>query len=316
MRKRYKPGSTFKTIVPCLLAVAMAAMLMPREWTSGLMSLVQVIVPFQDASTRAATAVRGSFEEAPVPVSGDRYDELARQKEALEHQVAALSVRVEDLRDEVEVLTGTRLWEVNGQRIGATGRLIPSRVITPDLLVWHSSRLLNAGTLQGVKPGAPVMSQYFEIDHGEASGARDGLAILLREVLLGYIEQAGTHTSRARLLSDIGAERKVRIGRRTDDGFTVVDRFFWMVGLGHGRMEIRDVEYRDIEEGLIAVGDVVLSAQSDETDTAGLPAAMKIGDVTDIRTDLENPLLSILTVQSPLEAEPLSRVYIYDPDAE
>ncbi len=291
-------------------------MLVPREWTSGLISLVQVIVPFQDASTRAATAVRGSFEAALPPVSGELHDQLAREKAALEHQVAALSVRLKELRDEVEVLAGTRLWEVDGQRIGARGRLIPGRVITSDLLPWHSSRLLNAGTLQGVKPGAPVVSQYFELHHGEASGARDGLAILLREVLLGYIEDAGTHTSHAKLLSDISVERKVRIGRRTDDGFTVTGGFFWMVGRGRGRMEIHDVEYRDIEDGIIAVGDVVLSARSSETDTAGLPAPMKIGEITDARTDRENPLLSILTVQSPLAAEPLSRVYIYDPDTE
>ncbi|UCC32206.1 MAG: rod shape-determining protein MreC [Phycisphaerales bacterium] len=243
-------------------------------------------------------------------VSRASYEALAREKAALEHQVAALTVRVEQLEEEAGILAATRLWEVDGQRIGTEGRLIPARVITADLLPWRSSRLINAGSLQGVRRGSAVVSRYFAIDRGEADGVRDGMAILLREVFVGLIdEQTGTHTSRVKLLSDVSVEMKVRIGRFTDAGFTALDRHFWLMGRGGGVMEIRDVQRRDVDDGVVKIGDVVLSALV----SGLLPVAMTVGEVVDIKPDRDNPLLAILTIKSSVDEDSLHRVYVYDP---
>ena len=134
-------------------------------------------------------------------------------KAALAHQVAALTIRVAELEREVGILTATRLWDVDGARLGASGQLIPAGVVTGDLLPWRSSSLINAGTLQGVRPGAAVTSCHFTVNRGTDDSVRNGLAILLGETLIGWVEQAGTHTARVKLLTAPSVAMKVRIGR-------------------------------------------------------------------------------------------------------
>lgn len=313
MRRRQKAFHSKRTLIVSLLAVSALTLLLPREWTGGLISLVQVIVPFQDATVTAVESVGRAVEWGGGAVSRAEHEALAREKAAREHQVAALTVRVKELEEEAGILAATRLWEVDGRRIGAEGRLIPARVITPDLLSWRSSRLINAGSLQGVRRGSAVVSRYFTIDRGETDGVRSGMAILLREALVGLIdEQTGTHTSRVKLLSDVSVEMKVRIGRFTDAGFTAIDRYFWLMGRGGGVMEILDVQRRDVDDGVVKIGDVVLS-----TPVGGLlPVAMTIGEVMEIKPDRDNPLLAILTIKGSVDEESLHRVYVYDPDSQ
>jgi cell shape-determining protein MreC len=311
MRSRQRTLPPKKTLVICLLAIPVLTLILPGEWTGGVVSLVQVLVPFQDAAATGAESLSRAVGSEGGEVPMDRYEALARKKAALEHQVSALSFRVAELEEEVQVLAATRLWEVDGQRIGARGRLIPARVITADLLPWRSSRLINAGSLQGVHRGSAVVSRYFTIDRGEEDGVLDGMAILLREEFIGVVDkQTGTHTSRVKLLSDVSTEMKVRIGRFTDAGFTTLDRNFWLKGRGSGVMEIGDVEQRDVEQGVVQVGDVVLAAPI----SGRLPGALTVGRVVNIRPDRDNPLLAILTVKSSVDEESLHRVYVYDPD--
>ena len=309
-----------QAIVPILIVLTIVAFMLPREWTGGLMSLMQVLVPFQHAATGAVEMIDDT-EAHEEPVSGATYRSLSIEKAALEHQVASLVSRVTELESEVELLQGTRLWDAQGGRLGARGLLIPARVVTDDLLSWRASRLINVGTLQGVERGSVVTSHYFSIDRGEAGGVRSGLAILLKEVFIGIVEQAGTHTARVKLLSDPSVEMKVRIGRLRDEGFVPLDRYFWLKGRGRGVMEIRDVHRRDTRPAvdttgnevgppMIQVGDVVLSDPMSDL----LPASMTVGRIARIEADLKNPLLCILQVESAMDVASLRRVYVYDPD--
>jgi hypothetical protein len=77
-------------------------------------------------------------------------------------------------------------------------------------------------------------------------------------------------------------------------------------------MEIADAKRREVDEGVVQIGDMVLSEPTDEM----LPTAMTIGKITAIRPDYENPLLSILTVTSAVHETELRRVYIFDPSDE
>ena len=291
----------------------MAALLAPSSWTGKLISLAQIVVPFQHAVVGAADAVAGSGADGPngAPVDPAAHLALEREKEALRHEVAALSTRINELQGEVDLLTATRLWEVDGRRIGARGRLIPASVITDDLLPWRSSRLVNVGSLQGVRRGDAVASRFFSIDRGESDGVRDGMAILLKETLVGVVDQVGTHTARVKLLSDVSMQMKVRIGRFTPDGFAPLQSYFWLAGAGHGTMRIADAQRRDVDAGVIQVGDAVLSDPMRDT----LPTAMMIGRITAIEPDHDNPLLSILTVEPAMDESALRRVFVYDPEA-
>ncbi len=311
---RRKPGtSSTRKILVGLLTLSVILFLLPSRWTNRLISLVQLLVPMQDAVTVAGdSTVRALSGGGSTAVSPEEFDAARRQQAALEHQTAALSARVEELENEVKVLTAARLWNVGGRRIGSQGRLIPARAVTGDVLAWRSSRLVTAGSLQGVSSDAAVVSNVFTVDQGESAGLRGGLAILLGEAFVGVVEQVGTHTSRVKLLSDPSVQMKVRIGRFTNGAFTLADGYFWLVGRGGGRMEIRDVEARSIESGAVRVGDVVLS----DSTSVNLPAAMTIGKVARIAPDRDNPLFAHLAVEPAVAERDLNRVYVYDPQSE
>ncbi len=311
MGSRNHAISSKKTLLIILLALSLSALHVPRKWTGGLMSLVQIVVPFQDAATTAADSIAGTFERDAAPVPAAAHEALRREKAALQHQVAALTLRVTELENDVDILTATRTWGEEGQQIGAWGRLIPARVVSSDILPWRSSRLVNAGSLQGISRGDVVTSQFFTIDQGEAKGVRNGMAILLGESFVGIVDRCSTHTSRVKLLSDVSVQMKVRIGHLAEDEFVPLDQYFWLTGRGRGVMEIRDVDRRDIQKEAIRVDDIVLS------DPAGgnLPAPMVIGRIAAIDPDRDNPLLGILTVESAVSHETLRRVYVFATEA-
>ena len=292
------------------IVISAVALIAPRSWTGGLISAVQVLVPFQDAAGRAADVAGGAFSSSPAPVSGHVYNALEREKSALQRHVAALTERITRLEQENAILTGIRLRDVDSDMIGVRGRLVPARIVADDMLPWRDSALVNVGTLRGVRTGAPVTSRGLLLDQGREDGLRDGMAVLLSETLIGVVdENLGTHTARVRLLSDVTTKMRVRIGRFADDAFVLVDQDFLLTGRGKGRMEIRDVDRRDVQNNIVQTGDLVLADPSD----GAIPAALAIGKISAIEPDHENPLLSILVVESPITQSPLRQVYVYDP---
>jgi cell shape-determining protein MreC len=312
MRLRQARKPVRRTYLTVLLVASIALFIVPAALTGRLISLIQVLIPFQHGAAIAADSVGGTVDGAGAPVPRAQYDDLQRAKAALQHQVAALATRVTELEREVDILTTTRLWDAAGGAIGSLGLLVPADIVAGDFLTWRSSRLVNVGTLRGVERGAPVTSNMFTVGEGTGSGVGTGMAVLFGEVLVGYVEQAGTHAARVRLLSDLGVEQKVRIGRFSEDGFGALDSYFWLVGRGDGMMEIRDAKRRDVDAGLIAVGDIVLS---DPTSSV-LPSALTIGKVTAIAPDHDNPLHSLLTIEGAVDVAALRRVYVYVPEPE
>lgn len=312
MRRQRPRTPSIRQVLFTLVAVSLVALVTPAAWTAKLISLVQLILPFQQAADVTAETIASTIRGSGAPVPAETHRQLELRTVAAEHRVAALAARVAELEGEVEILTATRRWELEGGRIGVRGKLIPADVLAGDLLPWRSSRLIGAGALQGVRRGSAVTSQHFSIAQGESAGVRRGLAVLLGEVLLGVVDQVGTHTARFKLLCDVTSGMKVRIGRLTDQGYLPHDGYLWLTGHGDGVMRIRDVDRRHVQEGLIAIGDIVLSDPMSEL----LPAAMTVGKVTAIEPDHQNPLLSILTVRSEIDDAALRRVYVYEPETQ
>jgi len=309
MRRRKRAVRQKQVVIAVVLLASLFALFLPPAWTGRLITIAQVLVPFQDAAGLAADGAAGALGSSTDPVPAETHQAVQREREAAEHRSAALAVRLAELEREVAALTATRNWGVDGPKIGAAGRLIPARIIADDLLAWRSSRLISAGTLQGVRRGSPVASHFFTIDQGDDSGLRTGMAIVHAETFLGLVEQAGTHTSRVALVSDVSVEMKVRIGRLTDGLFVPLDRYFWLVGRGQGVMHIRDLDRREVESGVVAVGDRVLSDPHSDS----LPSAMMIGTIVRIDPDIDRPLLATATVHSAADLSSLRRVYVYDP---
>lgn len=298
-----------RTLIGVLLLGSAAALWMPASWTRRLNNLMQWVAPFQEASQVVADFASPTTSANSANLSSEETLALQHTNLVLENQTAALTARVEELESQVRSLTASRLWDADGRKLGSRGRLIPAGVVGEDVVAWRSSRMLSAGSWQGVSTGAAVVSRLLTIDQGDAAGARTGLAILLGETLVGFIESTATHTSQTKLLSDLSVQMKVRVARLVGGQFTLLEGYFWLSGAGDGKMLIRDVDRRLIDAGRMQLSDRVLSDSQSET----LPAALNIGKITEIAPDRDNPLFAILTVQSAVAEDSLRRVYIFDP---
>lgn len=312
MARRKSSSGSIRKLLAGLAAISLVLFLLPSRWTGGLIGIVQLIVPLQDASTTVVDSIDASLADQSPIVSAEEFELAQRVASARAHQAAALAARVDDLEREVEALTATRHWDAGGSRIGSKGRLIPARVVVGDVLAWRSSQLITTGSLQGVPVGAPVLSNSFTIGQGEQAGLQSGMAILLGEALVGWVEKIGPHVSRVKLLSDPSVQMKVRIGRFAESGFVLADGYFWLVGRGGTSLEIRDVEARTVQAAAVEVGDVVLSDSTNEM----LPAALTIGNIVAIIPDRNSPLFVHLSVRPVLDSGHLDRVYVYDPQSD
>lgn len=309
MRKRSLLSGRQWNFVLVLVVVAAGLLLLPRRWTHRLVALVEPLVPLQEATTAAAEGLADALGTPKAAVSRADYDALQRAYQGMLHETAALGLRAAQLEEEVAILTAIRTWTVEGARIGATGQLIPARVVSADVHGWRDSRLVDAGSAQGVTRGMAAVSHMFSVEvEGSAEPLREGLAILLREAVVGVVEQAGLGTARVRLIGDVGMETKVRVGRLHENGLEARAGYYWLIGLGRGVMQIRDVDRRDVDSGAVAAGDVVLC----DSGFAGLPVPMVMGRITAVEGDLHNPLLAIATVEAAVRAGELRRVYVYD----
>jgi len=285
-----------------LLIVALIGLLMPKALTDRFISLVQVIVPFQDWSTRTADGAADlAFGESDVPTPAEA-QRLKLENAALRHRLAALSTAHEQLSTDFASVAGIRHQGLH------QGRLIPARVLAADAIPWRDSRLVNAGTLKGVRADAPVASNHFSLATEDPDELADGQAVLAGEVLVGTIEQVGTHTARVRLLTDRQTPLKVRIARPEQGEFLPLEAEFWLVGTGGGRLEVRDVNHRFIRAGSIREGDVVLS----DPTNPNLPVALTVGTISAVHVDPESPLLYRLTVEPPIKAADLRTVFVVD----
>jgi cell shape-determining protein MreC len=292
------------TLFVLLMGISVAALLVPARITAPLISLVQVLTPFQDFTQRAADAV-GEAVEGPAPpaIDADEYDALRTRSQSYQNMIASLSLRVRALEQERDDLAGLRKLGLD-----STGQLIPARVISSDMLSWHRAKLVDAGSLRGVRAGAAVTSNEFSVAAGTSQGMRNGLRVLAGEVLVGTVVQVGTHQSRVQWLTDPATKMPVVIGHPSQNGLEPLDAEFWMVGMERRGLQIRDVDHGYVERHEVQTGDLVMSLSDDER----LPISVMIGTVSAIHPDPDNALLYVLEVTPAVDLDRLRRVYAVD----
>lgn len=279
-------------------AVISAIVLVCGRLTGGVSGVLQVLVPVQHAMSSLVSA--GGSDAA-----GHRNDEIGRLSSRLreyEHRVASMGARITELQERNAELSGIR------RRGLAGGRLIHARVVASDSLPWRESRLLDEGTLAGVRPGDRVVTDLF-VAAGESEGVTDGMSILGGETLLGEVTDASTHTARVLLLTDPASRsRLVRIGRLGPEGLSFCSSEFLLRGLGKGRMQISGVNHRFVEQQEIKVGDIVLSSDADDR----LPVQVVIGRIKAIFADDSNAVLFNVWVEPEADLMKLKRVFVVD----
>ena len=293
-----------RNIFVVLGLISLVGVLLPASVSGRLISLVQVIIPFQDWMSRGVETVEGAVSLVDAPqITGEEAEALRRANAALRHRLASLSLRNAELEATHRDLAGIRSRGLAG------GKLIPARVVASDALSWRDSRLITTGALSGVRREAAVASNHFSIRSDVGDGLRDGLAVLAGEVLVGFVSQVGTHSARVLLLTDRQTEMRVRIARQQDGAFVPLDKEFYLVGTGKRRLAIHDIDHRYIKSNAIQIGDVVLSSSQDQR----LPASLTVGKIVKIRPDQDNRLLYVLEVEPPIAPDDIHKVYVVEP---
>jgi len=261
---------------------------------------MQILVPLQHGMS---SMVAGDGELSRVPnVTLD--DQLNRKMAAQQHQIAALHMRVRQLEKANEKLTGIRNLGFD------SGRLIPAKIVAGDSLSWRDARLVDRGTLRGVRTGSVVLSAYF-VNIGEKEEVEDGMMVLAGETLVGQVVRVSTHTAQLLLVTDPASRpRLVQIIHLGDDQESYIPEgsAFFLHGLGNGRMEIKDVDQDFIRRREIQPNDLVVLAETNSQ----LPLPVVVGRIKDIRQDDNNRVLYRLIVEPECDLKKIRSVYIVD----
>ena len=154
---------------------------------------------------------------------------------------------------------------------------------------------------------AAVTTQTLDVKFERGIRVEQGMAVLQGESLLGWIEHAGTHTARVRLLTDPQTTMSVAVVSSDGESKGAPTGRFWLRGRGAGRMAVIQVVRKYVQEGRVKVGDVVVTSP----DSDRLPVPMVVGTITEIAADPSSSLLCTLLVK-PAVSEQIRRVYVLD----
>ena len=197
----------------------------------------------------------------------------------VEEDMAALVARIEALQD-VLAQAGARLGEYERRlkdlsqiRQGLDGlpcRLIPARLIAPEVAGGRAGALLAEGTGSSVRKGSAVIARG--IDRGAALGLERGDAILTAAGLVGIVDEVGPLTSTVRLITDPQTRLMVQVVMRRDEKWRAGP-----TGLANGAEDGTAVCLVGVPRTAdVAVGDFVVTHPSPESP---LPAYLIVGRI-------------------------------------
>jgi cell shape-determining protein MreC len=208
-----------------------------------------------------------------------------RREPTVEEDVAALVARIEALQDAL-AQAGARLGEYERRlkdlsqiRQGLDGlpcRLIPARLIAPEVAGGRAGARLTEGTGSGVRKGGAVVARG--LDRGAALGLVRGEPILTAAGLVGIVDEVGPLTSTVRLLTDPQTRLMVQVVMRRDEKWRAGAK-----GLAKGTEDGTAVCLVGIPRTAdVAVGDFVVTDPSPESP---LPAYLIVGRI--VRCELK-----------------------------
>lgn len=281
-----------------LLGLSLVAAVMPPALTASFSNVMQVLVPLQ----HAMSAVVPEGSNYVEPLDAEAVEKLIAENIVQLNQIASMSARILELEQ-----TNRELTRIRGLGL-PTGRLIPARVVAGDSLPWRESKLIDRGTLRGIRKRQKVHSNQLTLAAGQGHAIRGGMSILAGETYVGEIVDVSTHTARLMLVTDPQSTPLwVRIARKAD-AESIGPPEMLLKGIGDGRMRIEDVSYSDVESGKINVGDIVVTTGEDSR----LPLFVAVGKIVEIKRDDDNAVLYKLTVEPILDLDRLRRVFVLD----
>jgi cell shape-determining protein MreC len=197
------------------------------------------------------------------------------------------------------------LAEIRDSLAGLPCRLVPARVMGPEVGGSRAGALVSKGFAAGLHEGGAVVRAV--LDRGAREALEQGEPVLAAAGLLGVVDEVGPLTSTVRLLTDPETNLMVQLVTRRDGTWRPGPE-----GVARGTGDGRTITVEGVPRTAdVTPGDFVVTSASPE---AALPAYLVVGRV--VRCDLEpTSLFYSLVVEPRVPPDAAREVYVLSRDA-
>ena len=308
-----------QSVFVALMIAAAACSLLGRRVADPMRGFVQfALVPLSDPMMYLTDAVKTRLDEAGArsfsPAEGA---ELLRQNELFQFHYVRLLEELRQAQDRVAAVQKLH-HRLAGPSDDFPCELIEARVVSAAALPYENSRVVNAGTSDGVSDGSRVLSRLLKTDRTKS--LPPNLAVIVNESLVGRVSRSGQYAAVLELVTDRKFEIGGRIWRNPQKERQILVGSAWQKltpqnarldtalaarGDGVGELVIEQVPVNH----KIMPGDWFVTRE----DQAFLPANVLIGTVSQVKDDLKHPGMTTLRIRPAADVDAVRDVYIVLP---
>lgn len=285
------------TVFVLLMALSALGALLPASWTSWMGGIFQPIAGAKLLFLSGSNKVTGAGVVQPDDGAPLDAEALWRENEELKRLAAHQSLQIDSL--EKNLRAATRIQEeLNDPR----AKLIVALVVGHDASPKAATIEISRGSLAGVRLGDWVAAAAPDSEDTQTDGKVSGYERLMRQSLIGQVQDVFPYTARVRLTTDPSfGPLKVRLAQKQKNGsLRLYDDQPLLYGQGGGRMEIREVKQKFDKLGY----DLVL------TEEVGGRNGILLGRAQESRAVASSALHFDLDVTPLIDAAALTRVYV------
>lgn len=229
-------------IFASLMVLSLVFILLPASLTSRARGLVQPLGLLQWPASAATHFFQGIGHwlqrETAAP---DEISAVRSERDELRTQVGQQSLVIQDLRQQLERLSGLRmqLGDVNA-------RIVTAPVLAADAAPRRAALPIGRGSRDGVRVGDWVVAA--SADSAEEIRIQDNL---LRQWIVGQVVEVSPYQSRVRVTTDPGFRAVlVRVARRqADEQWIAAPAEGLISGIGHDRLQIQRASFDFLKQG-------------------------------------------------------------------
>ncbi len=309
---------TKKRLLVAGVALSLATSVLGGGVGGRLRGLVQpILAPLGDAGMYLTVAMRKNLAtNADGGPSVEEFAKLRDRSDDLMGYAVYWKQQYEVTKAQLDELIGFQ--QRYAPASGLPCELIPARVVGASALPYSEGVSLNAGQGDGAAAGELVLV------HDRAKALPSDLAVVTASALAGRISDAGAFSARLQLITDRDFKTSARIRRIPDagnpreisvttEGKAALEFLsaannrpidVQAIGDGAGGLTVADVWREDN----VLPGDLLVTSAG-----SGLPIEVRIGVVSAVRPDRDNPRRAIISVRPEADLDALRDVLIVVP---
>jgi len=263
-----------------------------RVWAGPVFAPLQNVT--EDWSLDLSDRLRHGDASAP-DAEAQREDRVASLENALAQAAAVLGEYDRQVRDLAKIRDGLD---------GFPCRVIPARLLSPEVPGGHAAARLSEGADKGVRKQAAVVTG--RIDRGGREALQRGEPILTAAGLVGIVDEVGPLTSTVRLITDPRATMMVQVITHRNGQWRAGPE-----GVARGTADGTAVSVQGIPRTSdVAPGDFVVTSPSPESN---LPPYLIVGRI--VRCDLRPAAVFYeILVEPRVQLSDARQVYVLSPD--